>query len=138
LRIDGLWYAALAGLALSSLAAAEHHGQVSFNGLPVPGVTVTATAGDKKFVAVTDQQGAYWFAELADVVGEAKKKAGRWRRADLSAERGPGRYEPQLQLRRGQKQGEEGGTARRTSQAALELGGSPTWYYPPLECGCSV
>jgi hypothetical protein len=68
LRIDGLWYAALAWLAVSGLAAAEHHGQVNFNGLPVPGATVTATTGDKKLVAVTDQQGAYSFADLADGV----------------------------------------------------------------------
>jgi hypothetical protein len=48
--------------------AAEHHGQVNFNGLPVPGATVTATGGDKEFVAVTDQQGAYSFPDLADGV----------------------------------------------------------------------
>jgi len=68
LRIDGLRYAALAWLAVSGLAAAEHHGQVNFNGLPVPGATVTAVQADKKFVAVTDQQGAYSFADLADGV----------------------------------------------------------------------
>ena len=39
-----LWYASLAWLAVSGLAAAEHHGQVNFNGLPVPGATVTAAA----------------------------------------------------------------------------------------------
>ena len=68
MRTDGLWYAALAWLAVSGLAAAEHHGQVNFNGLPVPGATVTATAGGKKLVAVTDQQGAYSFPDLADGV----------------------------------------------------------------------
>ena len=68
MRTDGLWYAALAWLAVSGLAAAEHHGQVNFNGLPVPGATVTATEGEKKLVAVTDQQGAYSFADLADGV----------------------------------------------------------------------
>ena len=51
-----------------SLAAAEHHGQVKFGGLPVPGATVTATQGDKKFVAVSDLQGAYSFPDLADGV----------------------------------------------------------------------
>ena len=68
MRIDSLRYAALAWLAVSGLAAAEHHGQVTFNGLPVPGATVTATGGDKRFVAVTDQQGAYSFPDLADGV----------------------------------------------------------------------
>src|SRR5262245_14612502 len=48
------------------LVLMEHHGQVMFGGVPVPGVTVTATQGDKKFTALTDQQGAYSFPELAD------------------------------------------------------------------------
>ena len=44
----------LIALALSFLdppafAASEHHGQVTFNGLPVPGATVTATQGDKRW-----------------------------------------------------------------------------------------
>jgi len=68
LRTDGLRYAAAAWLAVYGLAAAEHRGQVNFNGLPVPGATVTATGGDKKLVAVTDQQGAYSFPDLADGV----------------------------------------------------------------------
>jgi len=42
LRIDGLWYAALAWLAVSGLAAAEHRGRVESNGLPVPGAAATA------------------------------------------------------------------------------------------------
>src|SRR5262245_31462967 len=57
----------LALLALSfALSAAEHHGQVNFGGLPVPGATVTATQGEKRLVAVTDPAGAYSFADLAD------------------------------------------------------------------------
>ena len=38
------------------------------SGLPVPGATVTATSGDKKFVTTTDENGAYSFPELADGV----------------------------------------------------------------------
>ena len=41
---------------------------VKFAGLPVPGATITATQGDKKLVAVTDPQGQYSFADLADGV----------------------------------------------------------------------
>jgi len=37
-----------------------------FGGVPVPGATVTATQGQKKFVAVTDQQGKYSFPDLAE------------------------------------------------------------------------
>src|ERR1700742_524246 len=54
-------------LMISKIAmAAEYHGQVTFGGLPVPGATVTATQGSQKFVAVSDQQGIYSFADLPD------------------------------------------------------------------------
>jgi len=53
-------------VALFNLAAVEHHGRVTFNGLPVPGVTVTATEAGKRVTAVTDQQGAYAFPDLAE------------------------------------------------------------------------
>jgi hypothetical protein len=46
--------------------ASEYHGRVTFGGLPVPGATITATQGSQKIVAVTDQQGSYSFADLAD------------------------------------------------------------------------
>jgi hypothetical protein len=46
--------------------ASEYHGRVTFGGLPVPGATVTATQGSQKVVAVSDQQGSYSFADLAD------------------------------------------------------------------------
>jgi len=49
-------------------AASEHHGQVTFGGLPVPGATVTATQGDKRLLAITDQQGMYMFTDLDDGV----------------------------------------------------------------------
>ncbi len=48
------------------LTAAQHRGLVKFGGLPVPGATVTATQGDKHFSAVTDAEGVYSFADLAD------------------------------------------------------------------------
>ncbi len=57
---------ALGCLAVFGLAAAEHRGQVKFGGLPVPGVSVTVSQGDKKFAAVTDPQGAYSFPDLTD------------------------------------------------------------------------
>ena len=52
--------------AASAAMASEYHGIVGFNGLPVPGVTVTVTQGGKKFVTVTDTQGFYSFPSLAD------------------------------------------------------------------------
>jgi hypothetical protein len=48
------------------LAASEHRGMVKFAGLPLPGATVTATQGDKKFSTITDGQGVYDFRDLAD------------------------------------------------------------------------
>ena len=57
----------LAWLVASSLAAAsEHHGQVTFGDLPVPGATVTATQGSTQLVTTTDQQGLYSFPDLKD------------------------------------------------------------------------
>jgi hypothetical protein len=54
-------------LAASSLAmASEYHGQVTLGGLPVPGVSVTATQAGKTVVAVTDTQGLYSFPDLPD------------------------------------------------------------------------
>jgi trimeric autotransporter adhesin len=62
----GLWL----GLALlvAPVSAAEHHGQVVFNGFGVPGVAVTASHGDQKYSAITDTQGGYSFSDLADGV----------------------------------------------------------------------
>src|SRR5882672_4299276 len=48
--------------------AAEHHGTVKSAGLPLPGVTVIATQGDKKHTTTTDENGRYAFPELADGV----------------------------------------------------------------------
>ncbi len=56
----------LAVFAVFSLTAAEEHGKVQFGGLPVPGATVTASQGDKKVVAVTDEMGGYSFPDLAE------------------------------------------------------------------------
>jgi trimeric autotransporter adhesin len=48
--------------------ASENHGQVFFGGVPVPGATVTVTQGAKNLVTVTDRQGLYEFADIADGV----------------------------------------------------------------------
>lgn len=46
--------------------ATEHHGQVFFGGVPVPGATVTVSQGTTRLTTVTDQQGLYAFPDLAD------------------------------------------------------------------------
>ncbi len=58
---------AVAWLAFSAIAAAsQYRGTVTFGGLPLPGVTVTATQGSKTVTAVSDQSGAFRFDDLAD------------------------------------------------------------------------
>lgn len=54
------------GLTVFNLMASEQHGTVTFGGLPVPGATVTATQGAKKFTVVTNANGAYSFPDLAN------------------------------------------------------------------------
>jgi trimeric autotransporter adhesin len=49
-----------------SAVASEYHGVVTFNGLPVPGASVTAAQAQKRFVATTDVHGLYSFSDLAD------------------------------------------------------------------------
>jgi hypothetical protein len=57
----------LACLSVAAIAhASEYHGQVTFNGLPVPGATITATQGDKKFTTVSGEDGSYAFADIPD------------------------------------------------------------------------
>src|SRR5271165_1393864 len=48
------------------LLASEHRGLVKFGGLPVPGATVTASQGDKRFSTISEPNGSYSFTELAD------------------------------------------------------------------------
>ena len=49
-----------------ALAAEQQRGQVTFNGLPVPGATITATQGNKKVSTVSDADGDYNLPDLAD------------------------------------------------------------------------
>jgi hypothetical protein len=50
----------------STAAAADHRGQVTFANLPVPGATITATHAGATRATVTDDDGRYRFADLAD------------------------------------------------------------------------
>jgi len=57
----------IAWLGFSALACASpYRGVVTFGGLPLPGVSVTATQNGKTLSAVTDESGAYQFDDLAD------------------------------------------------------------------------
>lgn len=61
------WLCAFVCLAIAAVAhASEHHGQVTFNHLPVPGATITVTHGSQKLSAISDSDGSYAFADLTD------------------------------------------------------------------------
>lgn len=51
-----------------SLSAAEHRGEVTFQGIGVPGAVVTASNRDQTFSVITDSKGEYLFPELSDGV----------------------------------------------------------------------
>src|ERR1700722_3540133 len=58
---------AIACLTVSSFAATSgYEGQVTFNGFAIPGATVTATQGEKTFVAVSDERGVFSFPDLTN------------------------------------------------------------------------
>src|SRR6516162_1201847 len=61
-------HAFAAWIVLGTVCASEHHGTVKSAGLPLPGVSITMTQGDKKVVTTTDDRGAYSFPNLADGV----------------------------------------------------------------------
>jgi len=47
-------------------AESKYRGQVTFRGVPVPGVTVTASQGDVKFVVITVGDGGFTFPQPAN------------------------------------------------------------------------
>ena len=58
--------AAAALIATSATVVADEHGFVTFNGLPVPGATVTAVQGDRKIVVSSDADGRFELSGLDD------------------------------------------------------------------------
>jgi hypothetical protein len=56
----------LLALLTISLRGAEHSGQVTFNGVPVPGASVTAVRGDDTQSVHSAPDGSYKFPDLAD------------------------------------------------------------------------
>ncbi len=61
-----LLLASSAGSLVAYAGATEYHGRVVYNGIPVPGATVTATQGAKTFSVTSDDAGNYTFADLQD------------------------------------------------------------------------
>jgi hypothetical protein len=55
----------LTPILLAAIQAAGHRGVVTFNGVPVPGASVTALQGDRAATTVTGPDGIYEFSNLA-------------------------------------------------------------------------
>jgi len=90
--------AALSGFSGAGLAhAAEYYGQVTFNGLPAPGATVTATQGDKHFTVLSDERGFYRFADLPDGTWKLEISLSGFAlihaEVTISAQAAPGKFE---------------------------------------------
>ena len=51
-------------------AASAYYGKVTFNGQPLPGATIIATQGAKKFTTTSDAGGVYHFDNLPDGLWE--------------------------------------------------------------------
>jgi len=51
--------------AAATATAGEYAGDVTFSGLPVPGVTVTASSGERQLVTTTDERGHFRFPDAA-------------------------------------------------------------------------
>ena len=50
----------------AALIAGDHRGEVKYGGLPLPGASVTASAGSNKYVSISGLDGTYSFPDLAD------------------------------------------------------------------------
>jgi hypothetical protein len=82
------------------LAASEHRGVVKFGGLPVPGATITASQGERKVSTISDPEGAYEFAYLADgdwsIEVQMQLFAGKRRDVQVSAQASAAEWELKL------------------------------------------
>ncbi len=86
-------------LAIAAVNAAEHRGQVVFNGLGVPGAVVAASRGDQKFSAITDVRGGYSFPELADGVWNIRVEMQAFSSVQQDLTIGPGAAAGQWELK---------------------------------------
>jgi hypothetical protein len=68
-NVRGICCACVLLVASCTAATAEFHGRVVFNGNPVPGAAVTASLGNRRFVAISNADGVCSFPDL---------KAGLW------------------------------------------------------------
>ena len=81
------------------LAASEFGGQLSFNGLPLPGAIVTATHDGKSVTAVSDLQGYYSFPDLADGAWTIDVEMPGFAKLKQNVEVGPNAPAPKWELK---------------------------------------
>jgi hypothetical protein len=86
-------------LAVAGLAAAPHKGVVQSNHHPVPGATVIATQGDKKFITTTDDHGEYSFQDLDEGVWTIQVEMLGFEAAKREIKVGPGSAPDEWDLR---------------------------------------
>ncbi len=53
-------------VARDARAASDHYGRITLAGVPIPGATVVATHGDARVATISDLQGVFRLAALAD------------------------------------------------------------------------
>ncbi|HTP89013.1 MAG TPA: TonB-dependent receptor [Candidatus Acidoferrales bacterium] len=109
----------LALAAASSLFASEYHGTVKTHGLPLPGVSVIASKGEKKLATSTDNTGAFAFADLSDGVWTIELEMTGFETATRQVGIAPGAPAPEWELKMMQDAPATRGTSSR-QQAALQ------------------
>ena len=82
-----------------TLTAAEHHGVVKFGGLPLPGASVTATEGERRFSAITDAQGFYSFPDLPDGIWKIRVEMLCFAPVEREVAIAPGAPSPEWELK---------------------------------------
>ncbi len=89
----------IAASVITTLAASEHHGTVTYRGLPVPGAVVTAIQGDRKVTTSTGDDGTYFFRELPDGVWTIEVEMTGFTTASREIGVGPGTPPPNWDLK---------------------------------------
>ena len=80
------------------LCAAEHRGTVTFGGLPVPGVSVTAWRAETALRTITDGNGSYLFPDLANGTWTVRVEMQVFVPASREIVAGPGSVTWELQM----------------------------------------
>ncbi len=91
--------AGIAWIAVTALTASEHHGIVTYHGLPVPGAVVSAVQGDRKLTTSTDDGGTYSFRDLPDGTWTIEVEMTGFAKVSREVGVGPGAPPPAWELK---------------------------------------